>query len=105
MKNINRVVAAKFYWNCKRQRNKLALVFVKAGKRKCSVENKIVDRACSLKLVMAIAKKEGLDCIGAVPFDKQENATLFTTCRMRITEGMFNKVLNEFLAILIQLKK
>ena len=93
MKNINRVVAAKFYWTCKMGHKKLCLSFFKAGdKGKLLFRHIIVDRTSPLKRIVAAQSKNKFVCVGATEFDSNENATLFTTCRMCRTEGMFDKV-------------
>jgi len=103
MKNMNRVVAAKFYWACKIRRNIISLTFIKTGKNsKVSIRHKLVDRTSPYKTIMAAARKDGYDCAGVTEFNKAENALLFTTCRMERAESMLNKAVKTAIGIIEQ---
>lgn len=101
MKNINRVVAAKFYWACKIRRNIISLTFIKVSKNgDVLFKHKLINRTNSYKLTMATAQKDGFKCAGVTEFNRAENAVLFTTCRMRITESMLNKAVKTAIGII-----
>lgn len=102
MKNINRVVAAKFYLVCKMGHKKLTLSFFKVGdKGGLLFKHVIVERTSQLEKIMKEHKKAGYVCAGATKFDNNENATLFTTCRMCRTEGMFDKVVETDISFIL----